>query len=83
MSKFSFCISSNFYKDKKLSEISASDIISWQNEIMRMKDRNGWTYSQTYLKMIHNQLSAIINHAVNFYDLRCNEARKAGNKGRE
>ena len=32
---------------------------------------------------IHNQLSAIFNHAVKFYDLPSNPARKAGNMGKE
>ena len=32
---------------------------------------------------IHNQLSAILNHAVNFYDLKSNAARKAGSMGKE
>lgn len=40
-------------------------------------------YSQTYLKTLHNQLSAIFNHAVRFYDLHSNPAAKAGNMGTE
>ena len=40
-------------------------------------------YSQSYLKTLHNQLSAIFNHAVRFYDLRSNPAAKAGNMGSE
>ena len=43
----------------------------------------GEGYSQVYLKTIHNQLSAILNHAVNFYDLKSNAARKAGSMGKE
>ena len=35
------------------------------------------------LKTIHNQLSAIFNHAVKFYDLSSNPAQKAGNMGKE
>lgn len=37
----------------------------------------------TYLKTIHNQLSAILNHAVNMYGLKDNVARKAGTMGKE
>lgn len=48
-----------------------------------MKDKNGKLYSVTYLKTIHNQLSAIFNHAVKYYDLRLNPAAKAGNMGVE
>ena len=40
-------------------------------------------FSQTYLKTIHNQLSAILNHAVNMYGLKDNVARKAGTMGKE
>ena len=40
-------------------------------------------YSSSYLKTLHNQLSAIFNYAVRFYDLRSNPASKAGNMGSE
>ena len=38
---------------------------------------------KTYLKTIHNQLSAILNHAVNMYGLKDNVARKAETMGKE
>lgn len=71
-----------YFENKKLEEIRPSDIIQWQNEITRMTKENGEPYSQVYLKTIHNQLSAILNHAVNMYDLRSNVARKAGSMGK-
>ena len=40
-------------------------------------------YSSSYHKTLHNQLSAIFNYAVRFYDLRSNPASKAGNMGSE
>lgn len=40
-------------------------------------------FSPTYLKTIHNQLSVILNHAVNMYGLKDNVARKAGTMGKE
>ena len=40
-------------------------------------------YSPMYLKTIHNQLSAIFNHAVKFYGLSENPATIAGNMGKE
>ena len=43
----------------------------------------GKPYSQTYLKTLHNQLSAIFNHAVRYYELRSNPAAKVGNMGSE
>lgn len=39
-------------------------------------------FKPTYLKTIHNQFSAILNYAVNFYDLRFNPCRKAGSMGK-
>lgn len=70
-----------YFKDKKMNSITPKDVIKWQNEMMGYRDKNGKGYSQTYLKTIHNQLSAIFNHAVRFYDLTSNPAAKAGNMG--
>mgnify|MGYP000966068643 CR=1 FL=1 len=72
-----------YFAKRKLSEITAKDVIDWQNEIRSLKGRNGKPHSETYLKTIHNQLSAIFNHAVRYYDLRLNPAAKAGNMGIE
>lgn len=57
--------------------------MDWQNEILESKDKRGKPHTPTYLKTIHNQLSAIFNHAVRYYDLRLNPAAKAGNMGTE
>lgn len=67
----------------KMNEIDSSDILKWQNELLRYRDANGKSYSPVYLKTIHNQLSAIFNHAVRFYGLHQNPARVAGNCGSE
>lgn len=64
--------------EMKLDEITPKDIIHWQDQVM--KDNN---YKQTYLKAIHNQLSALFNYAVRFYGLKSNPARLAGNMGKE
>ena len=45
--------------------------------------RNASHILRPYLKTLHNQLSAIFNHAVRFYDLHSNPAAKAGNMGTE
>lgn len=66
---------------RKLSEITARDIISWQNEMRELTDTNGNSLSITYLKTIHNQMSAIFNHAIKFYGLQINPAAKAGSMG--
>lgn len=72
-----------YFSKKKLQEIKPSDIRQWQNTMMNYRNKQGEDYSQVYLKTIHNQLSAILNHAVNFYDLKSNAARKAGSMGKE
>ena len=72
-----------YFKNKKVSEIAPKDIIAWQNEMMSFKDENGKGYSPTYLKSIHNQLSALFNHAVRFYELKSNPAAKVGNMGKK
>lgn len=72
-----------YFGEKKMNDIKAADIIKWQNEMMTTKSVRGTPLSQTYLKTINNQLSAIFNHAVNFYGLIQNEARKAGSMGKK
>ena len=58
-------------------------MIEWQNEIRKLTDKSGKKYSQTYLKTVHNQLSALFNHAVRYYGLKSNPAAIAGNMGTE
>ena len=70
-----------YFKEKKLNAITAKDVIKWQNELLAYRDENGKPYSKTYLKTIHNQLSAIFNHAIRYYDLKSNPAAKAGHIG--
>jgi len=72
-----------YFEKRKISEIQPRDIISWQNEMLKAKDKSGKAYSPVYLKTIHNQLSAVFNHAVRFYGLRENPAAKAGSMGKE
>lgn len=72
-----------YFAEKKINEISAKDVIAWQNELLAFRDEKHKPYSPTYLKTLHNQLSAIFNHAVRFYDLNSNPTAKAGNMGTE
>ena len=59
-----------YFGQRKISEIRPKDIIAWQNEMIKATDKQGKPYSPVYLKTLHNQLSAIFNHAVKFYGLR-------------
>ena len=72
-----------YFGKRKINEITTKDVIAWQNELLAYRDEKRKPYSQTYLKTLHNQLSAIFNHAVRFYDLNSNPAAKAGNMGTE
>ena len=72
-----------YFKNRKLAEIQARDVVAWQNTLLELVQPNGKPYSQTYLKTLHNQLSAIFNHAVKYYGLKNNPARIAGNMGKE
>lgn len=64
-----------YFGQRKMGEIEPKDVIAWQNELLAYKGENGEVYSQTYLKTIHSQLSAIFNHAVRFYHLPSNPAQ--------
>lgn len=72
-----------YFRNRKINEITAGDVVKWQNELIAYKDEEGHPLSDTYRKTIHNQLSAIFNHAMRYYDLKSNPARKAGNMGKE
>ena len=72
-----------YFGNKSMSEIGAKDIIQWQNEMMNLRGKDDKPFSATYLKTLHNQVSAIFNHAVRFYDLKSNPAAKAGSIGKK
>lgn len=65
-----------YFGNKRVNDITAADIRQWQNELIKMG------YSPTYLKTINNQLSAIFNYAVRYYDLKNNPCAKAGSMGK-
>lgn len=72
-----------YFKDRTLSEIEPRDVIAWQNTLMSIRQKNGKSYSPTYLKSIHSQLSAIFNYAVKYYRLKQNPTEIAENMGKE
>lgn len=65
-----------YFSEKKMADITAADIRCWQNSLLKKG------YSPTYLKTIHNQLSAIFNYAVRYYDLPRNPCTQAGSMGK-
>lgn len=72
-----------FFKNMKLNDITPVTIRKWQNELLKTKNpSNGKLYSQTYIKNIHNQLTAIFNYAIKFHSLQENPCHKAGSIGK-
>lgn len=71
-----------YFAKRKINEIQPRDIIAWQNEMIKGKNKQGKAYSPTYLKTLHNQLNSIFNHAVKFYGLKDNPTAKVGNMGK-
>ncbi|MDL2250136.1 site-specific integrase [Lachnospiraceae bacterium OttesenSCG-928-J05] len=76
-----------YFANKNLAEISPTDVLQWQNALLSVRDEQGKGYSQTYLRTIQNQLNAIFNHAMKYYDLPknpCVANKKMGKaKGKE
>ena len=65
-----------YFGSTRLSEITTPMIRKWQVAMM------GKGYKETYLKTINNQLCAILNYAVRYYDLKANPCHKAGSMGK-
>lgn len=70
-----------FFKDTPINEIDERMIRKWQNWILDMRNSRGEPYSETYIKTINNQLSAILNHAVTYYKLPYNPIHRTGSIG--
>ena len=65
-----------YFGDLPINEITPSRIRRWQSEMIEKG------FKPTYLKSINSQLSAVMNYAVRFYDLRSNPCMKAGSMGK-
>lgn len=68
-----------FFAQMPINTITTATIRKWQNELISNKNN----YSQTYLKSVNNQLSAILNFAVKYYNLPQNPARICGSMGKK
>lgn len=65
-----------YFKNFQMAKIKPADIRIWQDKLIQKG------YSATYLKTINNQLNAIFNYAVKYYDLKSNPCSKAGSMGK-
>lgn len=59
-----------YFGERRMNEITAAQILQWQTE---MSEKG---YSETYLRMIQNQLTALFTHASRVYDLKNNPCKK-------
>lgn len=65
------------FASKPINQIKPHDIRRWQNKLLQSG------YKPTYLKCINNQLVALFNYAVRFYNLSENPCHKAGSMGKK
>lgn len=63
---------SPYFSKQKVYDITKNDIREWQDKLLELSKGNGEPYSTTYLRAINNQLSAILNYAVTYHDLKTN-----------
>lgn len=68
-----------YFKNAPLESITPAMVRRWQTTLI--EDKHG--YSETYLKTINNQLSAIFNYAVRYYGLGKNPAAQCGFMGKK
>lgn len=64
-----------YFGNQMMSEIKASQIIQWQNEMYTKG------FSDSYLRMIQNQLTSLFTHASKVYDLHINPCKKVKRMG--
>ena len=71
-----------YFGKQKICDIDTIKVRKWQNELISYRDDDEKPFSQTYLKTVNNQLSAIMNYAVSHYRLPVNPCRAAGSMGK-
>ena len=72
-----FYVKENIIKEKilpywgnlRVFDIKKSDVRDWQDKMLASRKKDGSLYSSTYLRTVNNQLSAILNYAVQYHDL--------------
>lgn len=71
-----------YFSRLKTCDIDTIKIRKWQNELISYRGEDGKPYSQTYLKTVNNQMSAIMNYAMKHYGLVSNPCNAAGSIGK-
>lgn len=71
-----------FFGDKRLDEITPADVLCWQTGLLNYENpETGKKYASTYLRTVSNQLSAMFNHAIRYYNLKENPMQKVERMG--
>ena len=65
-----------YFGKLRMNEISPLQITKWQNEMYTKG------FSESYLRMIQNQLTALFTHATTIYDLKSNPIKKVKRMGK-
>ena len=71
-----------YFGKTKISAITPLKVREWQNEMMNYRNKSDKPYAPTYLRNLQQQLSAVMNFAVKYYDLRKNPCQAAGTMGK-
>lgn len=66
-----------YFGEMPINQIDVSTVRRWQNELIT----HNKGYSETYLRTVHSQLSAMMNFACKYYKLPSNPARECGSMG--
>ena len=72
-----------YFKDELVAEISVEDIEDWQDIILESTTKQGNPYSQTYIRTIRSQFTAIMNYAVKKLELPFNPLDRADMIGKK
>jgi len=64
----------------RVCDIDSRVVRNWQNQLLKEAEKEH--YSQTYVKSISIQLSALMNYAVKYYNLARNPCHAAGSIGK-
>lgn len=71
-----------YFMNFRACDIDALLVRQWQNELLNYRDAKGNPYSDTYLRTINNQFSAIMNYASVYYHLHANPCKQVESIGK-
>lgn len=73
-----------YFNNREIADITNTDIRYWQNEMLKkVKNKTETPYSQTYLRSINSQLTAIFNYAVQYQNLPINPCQRVKSIGKK